>query len=273
MRPRFLLCGWLALILVYALAPRFCPAAEEPSLSRQQMEHFLLTAKVVKSKYASKGITNTWRLTLSDGTITHDAHFQAVDEHRLGMKFSNGSSELLFVDSYKYNIAASRLAEMLGLEDMVPVYVERKWEAQIGSLGWWLPVEMDEVERLRRKISPPDIDSWDRQMYKVRVLDELVYDTDANLTNVLIGHDWRIYRIDFTRAFRLSKNLRSAANLVRCDRGLLEKLKALNGEELANRTKGYLNKEEVKAIMARRDKIVAYFQKLIADQGENAVLY
>ena len=60
---------------------------------------------------------------------------------------------------------------------------------------------------------------------------------------------------------------------MRCDRGLLEKLKALNREELANRTKGYLNKEEVKAVIARRDKIVAYFQKLIADKGESAVLY
>jgi hypothetical protein len=29
----------------------------------------------------------------------------------------------------------------------------------------------------------------------------------------------------------------------------------------------------VKAVMARRDKIVAQFQKLIAEKGENAVLY
>jgi hypothetical protein len=29
----------------------------------------------------------------------------------------------------------------------------------------------------------------------------------------------------------------------------------------------------VKAVMARRDKIVAYFQKLIAEKGENEVLY
>jgi hypothetical protein len=29
----------------------------------------------------------------------------------------------------------------------------------------------------------------------------------------------------------------------------------------------------VKAVMARRDKIVAQFHKLIAEKGENAVLY
>jgi hypothetical protein len=26
-----------------------------------------------------KGVTSPWRLTLSDGTLTHDAAFQAVD--------------------------------------------------------------------------------------------------------------------------------------------------------------------------------------------------
>jgi len=29
----------------------------------------------------------------------------------------------------------------------------------------------------------------------------------------------------------------------------------------------------VNAVMARRDKIVAYFQKLISEKGENKVLY
>jgi hypothetical protein len=34
---------------------------------------------------------------------------------------ASGSTELNFVDSYKYNIAAYALAEMLGVEDMLPV--------------------------------------------------------------------------------------------------------------------------------------------------------
>ena len=43
------------------------------------------------------------------------------------MQLASGT-ELNFVDSYKYNIAAYQLAELLGLDDMVPVYVERKWK-------------------------------------------------------------------------------------------------------------------------------------------------
>jgi hypothetical protein len=110
-------------------------------------------------------------------------------------------------------------------------------------------------------------------MYRVRVFDQLVYDEDANLTNVLIGEDWKIWRIDFSRAFRLYKELRDPSDLVRCDRKLLEKLKTLDGDQLALKTKHFLNKEEIKALMARRDKIVARFQQLISEKGENAVLY
>ncbi len=42
---------------------------------------------------------------------------------------------------------------------------------------------------------------------------------------------------------------------------------------LADKTKHYLAKDEVEAVMARRDKIVAQFQKLISEKGEKEVLY
>jgi hypothetical protein len=247
-------------------------ASDEPALTKDQIKQFLLTAKVVRSHQSNKGITNPWRLTLTDGTVTHDASFQAVDEHKTRMETLRGT-ELGFVDSYKYNIAAYRLAELLGIDDMMPVYVERSWGGNPGSFSWWLPVKMDEVERHKQKLTAPDPDAWNKQMYKVRVFDELVYDTDANLTNVLIGEDWKIWRVDFTRAFRLSKELRDPKDLVRCDRQLFEKLKALDGNEVSEQTKRYLNKDEVKAVIARRDKIVQQFQKLIAEKGENEILY
>src|SRR3984893_5505209 len=258
--------------IVFLTCARFVTASDAPSLTKEQIKQFLLTAKVVKSEQAKKGITQTLRLTLSDGSVTHDASFQKIDEHKPTMQLASGT-ELNFVDSYKYNIAAYQLAEMLGLNDIVPVYVERKWKGDSGSLSWWLPVKMDEKERHKQKLTAPDADAWNNQMYKVRVLDELVYDKDANLTNVLIGEDWKIWRIDFTRAFRLSKDLKDPKDLVRCDRQLFEKLKTLDGNELAEKTKHYLTKDEVKAVMARRDKIVAQFQKLISEKGEREVLY
>jgi hypothetical protein len=136
-----------------------------------------------------------------------------------------------------------------------------------------LPVKMDEAERYKQKIAAPDPDAWNSQMYKIRVFDQLVSDADPNLTNVLIGENWQIWRIDFSRAFRLNKEPKSPKDLVRCDRQLLEKLKALDGNTLAEKTKRYLTKDEVKAVMARRDKIVAQFQTMIAEKGEKEILY
>jgi len=132
---------------------------------------------------------------------------------------------------------------------------------------------MDEAERYKQKLTPPDPDAWNNQMYKIRVFDQLVSDNDPNLTNVVIGENWRIWRIDFSRAFRLNPDVKNSKDLVRCDRQLLEKLKALDANALTEKTNRYLSKDEVKAVMARRDKIVAQFQKLIAEKGENAVLY
>jgi len=248
-------------------------AADDESLNKEQIKQFLQTADIVKSKQSGKGVTHPWRLTLSNGTITHDASFQAVDERKPKMDLGNGRIELDFVDSYKYNIAAYEIAELVGLDSMVPVYVERKWQGKTGSLSWWLPIKMDDAERFEKKIEPPDSDKWNKQMFCIRVLDELVYDTDPNLTNVLIGEDWSVYRVDFSRAFRKSKDLRGEKNLVKCDRQLFEKLKALKADEVAEKTRRYLTKDEINAVMARRDKIVAKFQSLIAQKGEKEILY
>lgn len=265
-------CGLILAAAVCLICQPFVAAGDEPTLTKDQIKQFLRTAKVVDSHDAKKGVTHTSRLTLSDGTITHDASFQPIDEHKLTKELAH-STEFNFVDSYKYNIAAYSLAELIGMDDMLPVYVERKVNGQTGSLSWWLPVKMDEAERHKQKLTAPDADAWNNQMYKIRVFDQLVSDSDPNLTNVLIGENWQIWRIDFSRAFRLNKDLKSPADLVRCDRQLLDKLKTLDANALAERTKGFLTKDEVKAVMARRDKIVAQFEKMIAEKGKDEVLY
>jgi len=245
----------------------------EPNLTEEQKKDFLLHAKVVDSKRLGKGVTNPWRLTLSNGELTHDAAFQPVDERKDKMTFSDGHTEMNFIDSYHYNIAGYELAKLLGMSDMVPVYVERRWNGQIGALSWWIPWKWDEAMQQQHHLSPPDTEAWNKQMYKVRVFDQLIYDTDPNLHNFLITEDWKIWRIDFTRAFRWYHDLQNPKDLVQCDRQLLEKLRQLSYDEVLDKTKPHLAKPEVKAVMARRDKIVAYFEKLIAQKGEGEVLY
>jgi hypothetical protein len=248
-------------------------AVQDPQLTKDEMRQFLLTAKIVKDKSTAKGITGVRRLTLSDGKITHDASFQAIDEHKAKFEAADGTSEVNFVDSYKYDIASYELADLLGLGDMMPVTVARKYLGKEGALSWWLPVQMDEAARMKQKITPPDVEAWNRQMYKMRVFAELVFDTDRNLGNVLISPEWHLWMIDFSRAFRLYHDLRNQKNLVKCDRQLLENLRKLDEKELTARTKDYLTRSEIQGVMARRDKIVKFFEQLIAQKGENEVLY
>jgi hypothetical protein len=134
-------------------------------------------------------------------------------------------------------------------------------------------VQFDEADRYQQNIHPPDVEAFNKQMYKIRVLTQLFYDMDPNLTNVLIDKDWKLWRIDFTRAFRLQHDLKDPKDLVQCDRQVLAKLRQLSYEQVFEATKPYLDKGEVKAVIGRRDKIVAYFDRLVAEKGESQVLY
>ena len=63
-------------------------AAAGPSTVAAQAE-FLRTAKVVRSRSIGKGVTAPQRLTLTDGTVTHDAAFQSVNERKSQADFGD----------------------------------------------------------------------------------------------------------------------------------------------------------------------------------------
>src|SRR5262245_51835623 len=90
--------------LVSFLFLALCSArAQTPQLSWQQKEEFLRTAKIVSAKQNAKGITQTLRVTMSDGKITHDASVQRIDERKTVFQVA-GASEVNFRDSYKFNV-------------------------------------------------------------------------------------------------------------------------------------------------------------------------
>ncbi len=240
--------------------------------SDQQKEQFLRTAKIVKKKRLKVGITGSSRATLSDGVFEHDAHIQTIDERKFRFEKADGGVEINFRDSYKFNVAAYKLDRMLKL-NMVPVSVERNIGSGDASVTWWVDeVKMMDIERYTKKIAVPDPDRWNDQMHNVRVFNEVLYNTDANLGNVLITNDWQIRLIDFTRAFRRMKSLRAPKNLGRVDRRIYDALKALNEGQLMAAMGSLLQKGEVRAIVARRDRIVDFFDKEVAKKGEEAVI-
>src|SRR5689334_16736948 len=106
-------------------------------LTREQTEHFLLTARVVSERAADVGITKTKRITLSDGQLTHDAHVQTIDIYKPVFRPAVGKVERNFRDSYKFNIAAYQLAKLMDL-DMVPVCVYRVIDDKPAAVDWWV---------------------------------------------------------------------------------------------------------------------------------------
>ena len=248
------------------------PLAGQAPQTREQVENFMRTAKVVGNRSTPSGVTRPSRLTLSDGTFKHDAVFQPIDERKHMFTPSAGMPEMNFVDSWKYNIAAARIAELIGLADMMPPTIEYRYDGKPGALAWWMDNLMNEGERLKKKIGPPNPTAWNNDMYRQRVFMELVRDNDRNLTNVLISPEWRVIMIDFTRAFRLQDTIR-VLELERADRALLAKMAELTTESVTAATKGYLTSGEVSAVMKRRDLILTHYRNLVVKLGEGKVLY
>lgn len=267
MRRRNVGLGLLvALFVVFA-------KAQSPVLTNSQKEEFLRTAKVLKTRTLSEGVTQSLRASLSDGKITHDASIQGIDEHKRVFTTALGT-ELNFKDTYKGNLAAYRLAKLLGLGDMVPPSIERRFGRATAAFTWWVDdVLMTEKQRYLTKKVPPDLDRWNRQMYLVRVFDELIYNTDRNLGNLIIDHRWNLHMIDHTRAFRLHKKLKTPKNLVQCERSLFTALQTLDKASLEQELTPYLNNGEINAVLARRDLIVKVFEDLAAQKGDAAVFY
>jgi len=265
-------CLSFGLLLVCAGSQLVLPQEQTTRRSRDQMEQFLLNANVVQRKTLGQGVTNSERATLSDGQVQHDAHIQSIDVQSNSFTSKRGT-ELNFKDSYKFNIAAYRLDKILGL-NMIPVSVERKVGGKTSAITWWVDDKMlDEVDRKKQGLEPPDKDDWNKQMYAVRVFDQLIYNTDRNLGNLVIDKQWRMWMIDHTRAFRTMKTLKSDKDLVMCDRKLLASLRKLDEDTLNEQLRPYLSKTEVRAMLERRDTIVKFFDDAVKAKGEGVVLY
>ena len=252
-----------------ATPPAMQPA---PKLSDAAMEVFLKTAKIVSQKALDTGTTGTSKAVLSDGKLTHDAHVQCLDVYKPVWKGAEGTTEKNFRDSYKFNIAAYKMAKLLGI-DTVPMSVERQIDGKLCSVTWWVDnVWLVEVERRDKGIKPPATDAWVNQLNAIRVFDQLIYNTDRNQGNLLITPEWKVWMIDHTRAFRTHRTLLKADNLKRIDAKLLQSLKDLNTVTLKRELGAWLRAEEIAAILARRDAIVRYFEQQVREKGQEAVI-
>ena len=263
-------------VLLWSSLPSPCRAQELSGLplSGEEAETFLKTAQVVHRKGLSVGITHSDQYTLSDGARTCKAVFKTIDEFKRGVTtFEQGGVLVDFSDSWKHEVAAYELDKLLGL-GLVPPTVERKLGRTTGSLQMWVEGAMTEADRKQRRLAPPDLRAWNEQMYRVRLLDQLSFNTDyRNIRNVLVDGSFRVYAIDSSRAFQVYADLIAEKELLRFPRAVLEAMKALDEPTLHAKLGRWLSGPQIDTLLKRRDKILAVAQRRVQEQGEAAVLF
>ena len=243
-----------------------------PFRSEDELLEFLRTADVKSEKHLSGGVTFPTKVLLEKDGIRADAIFRDINEEKVAPTFGGGRNDLYFRDSYIFEPPAYELSRLLGLDNVPPATL-RKLHAKNGSVQIWVENAMTELTRVRDKIQPPDELHWNKQLQVMNVFDALVYNTDRNRGNILITPDWKLWMIDHTRAFRRNPSLQNAASLNQCERSMYQRLKALDEAVVRERLKPYLSSFEMDALLKRRTLILERLDKLIAERGEEKVLY
>ena len=243
-----------------------------PFRSDEELIEFLRTADVKSEKRLSGGVTFPTKLLLEKDGVRADAIFRDVNEESSTPTFGGGRDSLYFRDSYIYEPAAYKLSLMLGLDNVPPATL-RKLKNKSGSVQIWVEGAMTEKAMTKDGNKPPDPKRWNKQLQMINTFDALIYNTDRNSGNLIITPDWKIWMIDHTRAFRRNPNLQRPDSINQCERGLYHKLKGLDEAAVRAQLKEDLSPYELDALFKRRALLVEHLDKLIAERGEDKVLY
>ena len=210
-----------------------------PFKTDAELLEFLQTAEPISEKNLSGGINFPLELVLEKNGVRAHAVFRDVNEDKSTATFGGGRNEVGFKDSYIYEPAAYEMGLMLGMYNVPPATL-RKLHSKSGSIQIFIEHAMTEKKQVDEHIAPPDDQEWKKQVQMMNVFDALVYNTDRNRGNILITPDWRLWMIDHTRAFRQLPTLQAGDSIKQCERGVYEKLKALDEADVRERLKPYL---------------------------------
>ena len=115
---------------------------------------------------------------------------------------------------------------------------------------------------------------WNNQVSTLKLFLQLIWDTDYNnISNIMVDEDWKIWKIDSSRAFRLDGHLRREDSLTRFSRSFLASLKNLDWKKFEKALRPWLNKNQIKKMWNRRTRILALAKERVAEFGEASVLY
>jgi hypothetical protein len=156
----------------------------------------------------------------------------------------------------------------------IPPVMEREIEGTWGALQIRVEDCIGLDEQQRQDLSPPDPQAFADALEEINAFENLTYTKRNELDDLLIQKEsWKIYRVDFSESFSPDPDLLPKQKITRCSKKLFQNLKDLSDEVIESMLGNYLNDEEMSALLSRKALIVKTIEKLIAEHGEEAILF
>lgn len=221
-----------------------------------EIEAYLKSADVIGMEELKVGVTRPRRAKLAPGGPIDGMAWKPIKPGRY-----TG-----YWESYKSEIAAYELDKYLGL-GMIPPTVEKRVQGELGAAVMWASPtqsfkDLGGVPGQQGVKGPPPalLAGWMRQITRAKMFDNLIGNTDPNLGNWLVDPSWNLILIDHTRAFTSTRSLYH--QLTSVDPELWEKMKALDEASLTSALGNWLDRNAIKGILDRRDKMQDVVEKL-----------
>jgi len=226
-----------------------------------ELEEFLKKAEIARMENMSVGVTKPVRCYFAPGGLLESMAFKSIQPGR----------QTGYWESYKSEMAAYELDKLLDLQ-MIPPTVERRVKSSLGAAVMWLSPVQSFKQMGGPPTPPPEhFDSWNRQMAKAKMFDNLINNRDPNLGNWLVDPAWNLILIDHTRAFAPGKDMVHKMN--RIEKRLWERMLALELAPLKAALDPFLDGGQIKDVLGRRDKMKQEIDKMVAERGEADVFF
>ena len=272
----YLVVPLIILGLIALTLPGLTQFLPEEIAERPKWEEYLRDAEIIGQEQMGTrdAVTNPWVLTLDKDGIQK----RALWKNPQGMMRG-------YIEGWKYEIAAYLFDKYLEL-NMVPPTVEKEFKGSAGSCQLWVDhwKSLRSIKEEKIKVPSIKIFYYNRALYLQRAFDNLIGNEDRHQNNYLFTEDWRMILIDHSRSFRTTKKF--TTKLIYTEkhpegpmvmrelpRALFEKIKALDYEMIKGFVGEYLDDKEINGVLARKDLIIKEIEKLIAQNGEEKVLY
>ena len=226
---------------------------------RTAIEEYLRTGDIVSVEEIPVGVTRPTRCTLAPGGPVAEMTWKPIQPGRRGG----------FWESYRSEIAAYELDKLLAL-DMVPPTVEKRFQEKVGAAVMWVsPAKNFKQLGGSPKPPPAEIPRWSRQLSRAKLFDNLIANIDSNQGNWLVDPAWNVILIDHTRSFTTTKQI--VHEMQRIDAELWQRMLQLTEASLQDAIGAWVEQAEIRAMLARRDKMRQEIERMVSKSSEAAV--